>query len=63
MCNSKIMAVKMLVLGIVVILVRMFTAWDIWIVLGVLAVIKAIMLFVMPGSCCCDEKPAVKKKR
>ncbi|MBS3075145.1 hypothetical protein J4429_01670 [Candidatus Pacearchaeota archaeon] len=62
MCDSKMMALEMLVLGIVLILVRMFTVWDIWIVLGALAIIKAIMLFVMPNHCC-DEKPAAKRKK
>jgi len=47
--SHKGIALKMLILGIILILVRLYTAWDIWIVLGVLAIIKAIMLFMMPG--------------
>ena len=47
--TPKGMAVKMLVLGIILILVRLFTTWDIWVVLGVLLVIKAILMFLMPG--------------
>lgn len=59
-CDPKMMALKMLVLGIILIVVRMFTTWDIWIVIGVLAIIKAAMIFFMP--CKCDEKPAKRKR-
>ena len=46
--GGKWMALKMLVLGIVLILARLYTDWDIWVVIGVLVIIKAIIVFFMP---------------
>lgn len=61
-CTPRCMAIKLLVLGIILILVRLYTSWDIWIVLGVLAIIKAIMLFAMP-VCPCQTQNKEKPKR
>ena len=60
--TPKVMAAKLLVLGIIIILVRMYTAWDIWIVLGALLIIKAVLHFAMPSTCCTIEKAKAKKK-
>jgi membrane-bound ClpP family serine protease len=59
-CTPQCMALKLLILGIILILVRVFTAWDIWVVLGVLLIIKAVILFLMP-TCPCTKKH--KRKR
>jgi hypothetical protein len=59
-CMPKCVAGKLLVLGAVLILVRLYTNWDIWVVLGVLAVLKAIMIFFMP-VCPCKAKPKGRK--
>ncbi len=40
--------IKWIVVGLILILVRMYTTWDIWIVLGVLIILKGIMKFFMP---------------
>lgn len=55
---SKHFAVKALVAGIIIILVRLYTTWDIWVVIGALMIIKALIMFVHP----CDKKEKVKKK-
>lgn len=47
-CNPKLMALKLVILGLVLILVRLYTAWDIWIVLGVIVILKALMILIMP---------------
>jgi len=47
-CNPNLMGLKLLILGIIIILVRIFTPWDIWVVLGVLLVIKAVIMFLLP---------------
>ena len=60
-CTPKCMAVKMLVLGLVLILVRLYTAWDIWVVLGAILIIKAIAMFFMP-TCACNVDTKKKKK-
>ncbi len=60
-CTPKCMAVKMLVLGLVLVLVRLYTAWDIWIVLGAILIIKAVVMFVMP-TCKCNVDTKKKKK-
>ena len=57
--NPRFMATKLLVLGIVLVLVRLYTEWDIWVVLGVIVIIKAILMFIIP-MCLCQVKP--KKK-
>ncbi len=58
-CTPQCMAMKLLVFGVILILVRLYTQWDIWVVLGTLLVIKAILLLIMP-KCCCQKEP--KKK-
>ncbi|MBL7054972.1 hypothetical protein ISS05_04410 [Candidatus Woesearchaeota archaeon] len=58
-CTPKCMAAKLLVLGAVLILVRLYTAWDIWVVIGTLLVIKALVIFIMP-SCGCQKKERKK---
>jgi uncharacterized protein YjeT (DUF2065 family) len=60
--TPKCIGMKMLVLGIVLILVRLYTTWDIWVVLGVLAVIKGLILLLMP-NCCCDKKQCKPEKK
>ena len=49
------MAVKLLVLGLVLILARLYTSWDMWLVVGVLLLIKAVVMFIMP-VCPCNVK-------
>lgn len=49
-CTSRVWATKMLIVGIVLILVRLYTNWDIWIVIGALIVLKAILLYLTPAS-------------
>ncbi len=58
-CTPRCMAAKLLVLGIILILIRMYTTWDMWIVIGALLVIKAVLIFFMP-VCGCQTK---KKKK
>ena len=59
-CNPKCWATKLLVAGIILILIRFYTVWDIWIVIGVFMIIKAIMMFIMP-TCICQTKSSKKK--
>ncbi|MBU1198960.1 MAG: hypothetical protein KKF46_08515 [Nanoarchaeota archaeon] len=60
-CTPQCMAAKMLVFGIILILVRLFTTWDIWVVLGALLIIKAIIMFIVP-VCSCETSAKKKKK-
>lgn len=59
-CTPRCIAMKMLILGAILVLVRTYTAWDIWIVLGVILLIKGIILVIMP-VCPCQNKQARKK--
>ena len=61
-CKPQCMAVKLLIIGIVLILVRYFTSWDIWIVLGAILIIKAVIMFFMP-VCSCSCSTTKKKKK
>lgn len=56
-CQPQCIAMKLIVLGVVLILVRLYTNWDMWLVVGAILIIKAIMLFIMPVC------PCVKKKK
>lgn len=51
--HMKHVAVASLVIGIIIILVRIYTNWDIWVVIGVLLIIKSILMFKHP---CPTEK-------
>jgi hypothetical protein len=59
-CQPKCMAVKLLIIGLILILVRLYTAWDIWVVLGAILIVKAVVLFFMP-KCSCNIKTKKKK--
>ena len=61
-CVPQCKAMKMLVIGGVLIAVRLFTKWDIVIVIGAMLVVKALMLFVMP-VCPCNSKKEKKEKK
>jgi len=58
-CIPQCKALKLLVIGIVLVLARLYTAWDIWVVIGTILVIKAIILLIRP-ICPCNK---AKKKR
>jgi len=59
-CTPQCTAMKFLVFGAILILVRLYTQWDIWVVLGALLIVKGLLLFIMPKCCCQAEAP--KKK-
>lgn len=46
--NHKHIAVKFIIAGLVIIGVRIYTSWDIWVVIGALLIIKALYLFTLP---------------
>jgi len=58
-CTPQCKAMKLLIIGVVLVLARLYTAWDIWVVIGTILVIKAIILLIMP-VCPCNK---AKKKR
>lgn len=51
-------AVMLFIFGLVILLARLYTKWDIWIVLGVLMIVKALLMAVM--SMCCQGKEEKK---
>jgi hypothetical protein len=60
-CTPTCKGIKLLIAGIILILVTMYTNWNIWIVIGVLLIIKAVMMFIMPVCPCNKNKPVRKK--
>jgi hypothetical protein len=59
-CSHKVWGWKLLVLGLVIILVRLCTAWDIWVVLGVIVAIKGLWMLLAHMN---HERPAKTRKR
>jgi len=59
-CSPQCMAMKLLVLGVILVLVRLYTQWDIWVVLGALLIVKGFLLLIMP-KCTCQTKEPKKK--
>lgn len=58
---GKCHGAKWIVLGIILILVRWYyPLWDIWVVLGVLILLKGIMKLAMPS--CSHCRPSMMKK-
>ena len=53
-------ACMLIVLGIILVLVRLYTAWDIWLVIGAILIVKGIIKLIMP-NCYCQTKASKKK--
>ncbi|MEK6859713.1 MAG: hypothetical protein AABX54_02760 [Nanoarchaeota archaeon] len=65
-CTPTCKAIKLIVLAVIIILISVYKpAWNLWLIIGVLLIIKAIMLFIMPVCPCSKTKTesVVKKKR
>ena len=59
---DKCFGLCMLIVGIVFILARLYTTWDIWVVIGVILIVKGILITVKIACPHCQVKPAAKKK-
>lgn len=51
-------AVMLFVFGLILVLARLYTQWDIWLVIGVLLMVKAVLIALM--SVCCQGKEEKK---
>ncbi len=60
-CTPQCKGAKLLIVGLILILVTLFTTWNIWLVIGAMLVIKALLLFIMP-VCPCRGKAKKSKK-
>lgn len=60
--SHKWKACMLLVLGLVLVLVPLYTTWNVWVVLGVLLILKSVKMFVMPCHCCEDMGKMPRKR-
>jgi len=54
--TSQCRATMLLIVGIILIVARLYTTWDIWVVIGGLLVVKAICIYIMPNCKCTTKK-------
>lgn len=59
-CEPGCKAMKMVVLGALVIANEYYLKWNWWYLLGGLLVFKGLMVMAFKGKCCCTDK---KKKK
>ena len=59
--TPQCIASMLIVLGMVLILVRLYTTWDMWVVVGAILIVKGAIHVIMP-KCCCQTKVPKKKK-
>lgn len=61
----KCLSAKYIVAGAAIILVRIYTKWDIWVVLGTMVAIKGLLKLAMPKGCghCKTAIPIKKGKK
>ncbi|MEK6827930.1 MAG: hypothetical protein AABX78_01130 [Nanoarchaeota archaeon] len=60
---AKCHGAKWVVFGLILIVNQLYLRWDIWVVLGVLIVLKGIMKLAMPACSHCQPSMAMKKGR
>ncbi len=58
-CHGKWIALKLLILGLAFILITLYTDWNLGVVIGVLLIIKAIIIVLMP-MCCKTKAPIAR---
>ena len=62
MC-AKCHAGKYIVLGLVLVINQMYLKWDIWVVLGVLLILKGVLKWVKPNCPHCEPMPMKKGRK
>ena len=60
-CTPKCIATKLLIFGIIL-LISEYNGWNTWMVIGVLLIIKAVIMYIMP-KCCCNLNSKDKKRK
>ena len=53
----------LVLIGLILVLVRLYTMWDIWVVMGVILIVGGFLLMANPTCSHVQAKPAAKKKK
>lgn len=62
-CTPKCKSMKLLIMGIAIILLDTYTDLNLWLIVGVLLILKAVLVLLVPICPCCNTKQTSTKSK